>query len=71
MSPVGIGNQIPSQNQINSIVKLVGASSTSDIGYDLVNTTDNGFIIVGQINTGPFGSSDILLVKLDNNFNIL
>ncbi|MCX7589392.1 MAG: prepilin-type N-terminal cleavage/methylation domain-containing protein [Patescibacteria group bacterium] len=70
LSPIGIGNSTSSQ-QINGIFKLIGSNSVSETGYDFEPSSDNGFIIVGEINPGPFGSSDILLVKLNNNFNII
>jgi type II secretory pathway pseudopilin PulG len=69
LSPVDIGG---TQNtQINSILKIIGSTSSDEIAYDFVNTSDNGFIIVGQMSSGPFGNSDIILVKLNSSFNIV
>jgi hypothetical protein len=40
---------------------------TTDIGYDIIRTIDQGYLIAGTSNKQPFTNKDLLLIKTDKN----
>ena len=51
--------------------KMIGNFSGNDVGRSVVQTNDEGFVIVGRSNTFSGEFSDVYIVKLDSSGNLL
>ena len=59
-----------SSNGNISWTKTYGGSGL-EIGYDVQQTTDGGYILTGQIDTYGAGAGDFYLIKTDTNGNVI
>jgi len=55
----------------NAIWAKSYGGASDDFGFSVKETSDNGFIVVGQTNSQGSGGSDIWLIKTDSNGNIV
>ncbi|MEJ2272135.1 MAG: hypothetical protein P8X91_06595 [Candidatus Bathyarchaeota archaeon] len=64
-------NLISSVTATTSEIKNNYGGEYEDIGYSLIQTTDNGFLIAGStLSYSPYGA-DVYLVKVDSVGNLL
>lgn len=52
--------------------KNIGAFNQQELGYDIVETADQGLVVIGETTGGgPFGGKDVFLQKIDKKGNFV
>jgi|GEM_PF-1411234 len=79
-----VGNAQPEYDLVSSLLvlkvdrdgnkrwsKTFSDGVTTDLGYDVIITADQGYLFAGTTNKQPFTNKDLLLIKTDKNGNLL